>query len=626
MADMTTRLYFAEHAFHVDDMLRRGFRDDGQWLALGPSAMHRLSKEGLAYFIPEDFCTRGELEEACVLQFERMTQACRKLDILMMEKDSFLSEWGIRPFFFHLWQLGQVFDSIYRCVFQSQKILEHFGGAEVFVHADKPKPWPGFGMGFSQEETLWGRVLALPGWHGAVTCLPADTNQAKPASAIHALRRTAFSYIKRSPFFSTMAESLRCGLKENIYLSMKLQQKEALAVLNHPYEWAGIFPEYMRRGFPIQFLCSRGLPVKKDAASVTEENVLLEGSLWKIFRESFQDGELRVDFLELMRDRFAFIVHHSASTAKRTVRALEKFTGRRKTRCLLFSESSDFGSYVIKQYFRRKNIPVLSWQHGAEWYNKRITQRNDVLNLVSCDTMLVYGDGVKYAYESSPLAREEQCRVVSAGMPSLMKLMDIKRKNKQDKKNILWVFGGYYGNGWYCGFSPPLSDTLYYKEQIVILRGLLELMERRAELKLTVKLYPSQYLNQNPPWVEDIKENPRVRLVYDKPSFTGLLREHDMVIIDLPTTTLLQSVATKLPVFVLMSLIGWPDEALQVLKQRAYCALDAREIISCIEKFLDGGEGSVDTENQNFLKYYGIHNGQAVRSVTAVVDNARCAE
>ena len=48
-------LFLVENSTQVKDLLSRGMRDKGQWIALGPSAMAAMEEAGILYCIPEDF-------------------------------------------------------------------------------------------------------------------------------------------------------------------------------------------------------------------------------------------------------------------------------------------------------------------------------------------------------------------------------------------------------------------------------------------------------------------------------------------------------------------------------------------------------------------------------------------
>ena len=112
----------------------------------------------------------------------------------------------------------------------------------------------------------------------------------------------------------------------------------------------------------------------------------------------------------------------------------------------------------------------------------------------------------------------------------------------------------------------------------------------------------------------------RVRIVHNKPNFVELLRESDVVIIDSPTTTLLQSMATTLPVFVSMGLLRWPGNAVELIKKRAYCADNATELMDMLEGFIRSGDYRCDVKNVEFLREYGIHEGNSKITALSLIN------
>lgn len=622
-------LFLAEYDYQVNDFLARFSNVKGEWIALGPSAMHHLSKKGIPYTIPEDYCSRGEIEKLCVAQFDRLTTVCRELDAVLLGRYPFLKEWGIQPFYFHLWQLGQLADGLLSRVLQIKRILDRFSGSKVYAHLGPPKPWAGFGIGFSQIETLWGRLLSLNGW-GVDVCTVSEPMNEKGQTLFDerfgsGLSRSKAKWILsnfagKNPFRWSVASSIRSGWTINAWNILKhtmIKKAAAIGVLNGIYEWDRILPELITDGYPVFFIRGPDLHKRALLSVQPQDDLELKDFLWEDFKKTFNNSQIR--YIDILCDRFDYIVSTAPSLAQGIIKGLETFTSKNRITVLLTAVNTDFGSYVTKQFCRIKKIRVLSWQHGAEWYNKRITQRNDLLNLVSCDKMLVYGDGVKFAYESSPLAQEEGCEIIAVGMPSLHPLRDIYPRSDKKEINILWVFGGYYGNGWYCGFSPPFTDRMHYKEQIIILFSLLKCLRNNQRLSLTIKLAPSHYRYDNPPWVEDLPKSKRIRIVYGRPNFVELLTRHDVVIIDSPTTTLLQAVSTKLPVFVLMSVIRWPDEAVDLLRRRASCAENAVRLMEELEQYTRARTYDGDLENDDFLRQYAVHNGKAVSTVMSLM-------
>jgi len=85
------------------------------------------------------------------------------------------------------------------------------------------------------------------------------------------------------------------------------------------------------------------------------------------------------------------------------------------------------------------------------------------------------------------------------------------------------------------------------------------------------------------------------------------LYEHDIVIIESPTTTLLQAIATGLPVFVLTSIITPPRADLPLLMKRAVCAENAEELMDKLEEYLKTGHYPADINSREYLKLHGTH-------------------
>lgn len=608
------KLYLAEHKHQVIAFLQEAGAGDNPWVALGPSAMHYLEKMGIPFSIPEDYLSQEEIEAACVGQFERLTSVCRELDNLLAKDHPLLGRWGIRPFFFHLWQLGQLADILLSRAMQLQKILEHFPDAEVQVHLAPPQPWAGFGLGFGQQETLWGRLLTLPGWNVQIRTRPQPIALGRNGkdSALQTLLSSFYGFLSRlskiTPGCETITFSLRQGWWKNIlniWQPLKITKKSSLVMLNGLYEWAGILPDLMQQGAPCYFVSGKLLARPRLSVPTNSYRSTLAETFCQTFQKGFLPGS--VDFSPLLQNRVAFIAEQGPAIAEDLANRLSFFLRNKDIRALLFSVTTNYPSYIVSQYCRRNQIRILCWQHGAAFGDKgAVTQRTDLLNLTSCDQMLVSGEAVKRAYEGSPLATEEGCEIIAVGMPSLEPLKGISPSSRGDKMRVLWVFGGYYGNGWYCGFSPPTSDRLYYQEQMVILKDLIDLLGKFSQIEVTVKLYSSSYLTDNPPWVQDLKDVERLQLVYNHPNFVDLLPQHDLVIIDSPTTTLLQAVATRLPVFVSMSVIRWPDAAIDLLKKRAPCWERAELLMAGVRQFIESGQYPGDVEDREFLKYYGV--------------------
>lgn len=154
---------------------------------------------------------------------------------------------------------------------------------------------------------------------------------------------------------------------------------------------------------------------------------------------------------------------------------------------------------------------------------------------------------------------------------------------------------------------------------MIIIDRLRRIIRENETVSLTLKLYPNaDVLDEDPPWVASLKVIERINIIRN-PQFTQLLHNHDTILIDSPTTTLLQGIATKLPVFVLTSVISPPRSHLHLLMKRAVCADGAEALMNRLELYLQTGDYSADCDDREYIKLYGTHLDDGKSSQRALV-------
>jgi len=147
-----------------------------------------------------------------------------------------------------------------------------------------------------------------------------------------------------------------------------------------------------------------------------------------------------------------------------------------------------------------------------------------------------------------------------------------------------------------------------------------KLLSNYSELYLTIKLAPSKFSPIDPPWIDDIFHTERVNIIKYNPSFVQLLPEHNIVIIDSPTTTLLQALATKLPVFVLLSAIRWPNFIVSLIEKRAVCANSADDLMKSVNDYIKTFRYPADINNVEFLNNFGnFHSHNSLQIVEKTI-------
>ena len=83
--------------------------------------------------------------------------------------------------------------------------------------------------------------------------------------------------------------------------------------------------------------------------------------------------------------------------------------------------------------------------------------------------------------------------------------------------------------------------------------------------------------------------------------------ESDAIIIDAPTTTLLQALTTRRPLFVLTRHIKYPTYAQEMLDKRAVCSDSAATLMRKLNEFLKTDSYPANLLDREFIRAYGTN-------------------
>jgi hypothetical protein len=294
-------------------------------------------------------------------------------------------------------------------------------------------------------------------------------------------------------------------------------------------------------------------------------------------------------------------------------------------KAILTSSHPTFTSHAVNQIGRHLGLPVLKWQHGAvmTYDDGSVSQMNDLNDLLTSDVVLTFGKEAERSYRRSPV--NATAEVVTVGSCSLDAIRTSHRQAQPTKRGtsvqILYVLTNYYENNWYCGFSPPFSTLNYFHDQLVIA----DYLARQAEAhkaQATIKLCPCPGF-LDPPWIEKYAGRSGFRIVWNAPTFVELLSACDLVIIDSPTTTALEAVATRKPVFLLMSHVGYSSRARSLMARRAVCANDVATLTRRLDEYLTTRAYPADLQDNAYLKAYGnyLDDGKSRDRAIAVLED-----
>jgi hypothetical protein len=112
-----------------------------------------------------------------------------------------------------------------------------------------------------------------------------------------------------------------------------------------------------------------------------------------------------------------------------------------------------------------------------------------------------------------------------------------------------------------------------------------------------------------------------VRVVRGSVGFESLLRQSDAVILDLPSTILLQALSLSKPTFVLMRYCRYSDELERSLRRAAFCVSTATELVAPLERFVAGESYLPDANDSSFLRAVGTNDddGETISRVVEVL-------
>ena len=580
-------LLLAEHENQVKDFLRRGLK--GEWIALGPSAMWALEKQGINYKIPEDFYSPEELERICINSHHRVESLCKLLDEEMFKQNPELREWGIKPFQFNIFPLTILFDGIVGRLFILRSIFKKYPDYKIWVHKNSAFQPGFFGLTFSNELTLWGQLLSIPGWNKEISFLPGKGKALSFSKMVANLWNRGKSIIKRFKSYLKAATRIISRDKSRNFL-----------LYGDTGEWKYVLPLLLKSNDKVIPLNGENFGPDISGGKSKFSKMVIEASPDFFTYEGLY-------FYPLLESRLNWIKSNTPLIATAIIRELQSLIRQFNPKAILVSNCADFISHCANQIVKYFRLPVINWQHGFVFKDKIISQLNEFNDLMTSDVLFVFGPKVEKAYQD--YLDKFQTKVVTIGAPSLDALKNNEGRIPHDSKKwrVLYVTTNYYQNIWYGGFYPPFSDRLFYQDQMTIMEGLKEI-ERTTDLVegIIVKLHPAGIFD-DPPWLQDFRGNLKFKFIRKSPTFSELLGESDAIIIDAPTTTLLQALTTRRPLFVLTRHIKYPTYAQEMLDKRAVCSDSAATLMRKLNEFLKTDSYPANLLDREFIRAYGTN-------------------
>lgn len=289
----------------------------------------------------------------------------------------------------------------------------------------------------------------------------------------------------------------------------------------------------------------------------------------------------------------------------------------KKFAAVVYSINATDESRQFSRVVKSMNIPMIGWQHGDVNY---IPARQIAIDdLEFADVFLNWGVG---AQENLQVAGERY------GLPRRLKVVgssyldDLKKKYRAVKPaektpTIVYATTMYYLAGWIEINDLPWSDLRVYQNQREIIRALASLDGQKL-----VKFHPSAryHVQELFDYCNSFADKNVQSITSSSIRAIEAMSKGDVIIIDTPSTTLLEAVVLEKPIFCLTNQVKISDQALALLKKRAVVSDNPTQLMKLVADYLKTGAYPADINNDEFLEAFGTQaGGEASKRAAEVV-------
>ncbi len=562
-----------------------------------PEAIFALDKAEIAYSIPDHYF-RAEEYEAFFAGWSA------KLEALPQSIDEVLPQ-PIPVAAFHQYAFVRMLHPLLDAYFKIGKIISVEQPDAVAVlsndtglHAEVPAlaSW----LLWEPKENIFKKILSIYSFNRPVTYFGTEA----PKSLVDAPKMKGWkAYILQHPRWGYLAKLLKRD-KKLFYLNALggLKNFVPLMLLNNGYEWDLCTEELYKKGYYIWGQVNDGLA---DWFSGEEKPYL---SLEKNtrFRDCLSDGA--IDLFPLVQSKIDFFMSTVAPAAVAAFGESKTLFAEKNIKGLLYAINPTAISKAIAEAARSLRIPVVGWQHGDMNY-KAIPQivYNDV---ISSDLFLSWGKGSaansRAVIDEAHLDKDMKV----AGSASLDNLVQQAPVAASITPLIVYATTMYYLANTYLFTQSPWSDARICQTQKGIISGLAGLPGKKV-----VKLHPNPFYAL--PALDQYCEEKGVTATRSD-SITSLFAQAAVIVIDMPSTTLLQAVASGKPVFCISSHLSLSPLALELAKKRVVMAETPEALVAELKEFLETKHYKADVKNKEFLEAFGTGGGAARLAVKAL--------
>ena len=251
--------------------------------------------------------------------------------------------------------------------------------------------------------------------------------------------------------------------------------------------------------------------------------------------------------------------------------------------------------------FQKKKIPIITYTEGGG-YGQFISPHHHS-EFLDGDILLSYGPGnIDYIKN---LKLKINKKLVAVGSINISKFFDkFKTYNTPEKINsIMFVTSVIKDNGMVVPFNGlgPCTSLIYQLEVIKYLDSI------KSKIDINIKPHPQDTILK-----KILKENEFSNLKSIDGKLEDNLKDIDLVILDFPSSTLLEAISTKSHVFLLNNdnAFKFTEEQEKLLDKRVHVFNDFNEMKAEIDSLTQNHKLDLIRKDSGFLSSYGFNDTQ----------------
>lgn len=582
-------------------------------IALSPFAMYELDKRRTSYKIPEEYYSPQDLYNSGMANFQKIEDLCAIIDGTILRSCPSARKINIMPALFNFYHLKMMYDTVLVRIFQLSSIFDAEKPDIVYIYNTVKYPFGCYEnapfIQFDNRESIYAQLLMLGGWKFQVKILQSIQVFGKTINK----KRTKHLFINLKNYISkhltnpelqdsavVMSKLGIAGLFNWLKYCLRSTEKRAsVALLGHGYEWDESIIEL--RAEEIGPLCRvrydlcRLLASKVEKTDTAWEELLANQDFSKFF--VYRD----IDFFPVVEERLRLLTMQLTTACIIAAHYTENLIEKRKIKAFISPVISNCLEHSAARIARDNGIPVITWQHGA--YGAMHHPIINYMDLISSDFHFVFGKGVEERYAQQ--AKIYGTTLVSIGSASLDKLRTKYSNEKRmlrGKKVVLYITSSGYQNNFYISYYPPFSDNLFWQTQ----KAIIDTLGNHNEYSVIMKLHPSPIYKESDFQSYVIEKGfKNFQFIKNEKSIVELLSLADVIVIDLPSTTLLQALTTNKPLFVYMGHIQFDTKAYKLLANRAVCYEKLEDFLYELDVYLHNQKYPKDLFNNEYLEMFG---------------------